>query len=208
MLDIKISDSEWNSARKHAVWSGAFKPERKPRAGATFCTKFDPALLVKLAKYFEGPGVLQGYAYGEKILNLCGGLQLSVLDNVDRLQKARTITVDFILSIDAELSAHEQDLPPDEERCWCRERDTMRRCMLRRDHKADGNSARCEFTRDGSLGRTTVFEMVNNFTGDDIKKLSGLDDTRVLKGRDNFNFTKRIVDELTLLVWMPGRPST
>ena len=35
VLDIKISDAEWNNARKHAVWPGAFKPERKPRAGAT-----------------------------------------------------------------------------------------------------------------------------------------------------------------------------
>ena len=196
VLDIKISDAEWNNARKHAVWPGAFKPERKPRAGATFRSKVDPALLTKLAKFFEGPGVLQRYAYGEKILNLCGGLQLSALDNVDRLQKARTITVKFILSIDAELSAYEHDLPPDEERCRCCERDTMRRCMLRREHKADGSCTCCKFTPDGSLGRTTVLAMVNNFTGDDIKKLSGLDDTRVMKGRDNFNRAKRIVDEL------------
>ena len=74
MLDIKISDSEWNSARKHAVWPGAIKPERKPRAGVIFCSKVDPALLAKLAKYFEGPGVLQRYAYGGKF-SICEALK-------------------------------------------------------------------------------------------------------------------------------------
>ena len=38
--------------------------------------------------------------------------------------------------------------------------------------------------------------MVNSFTGNDIKKLSGLDDTRVLKGKENFDRGKRIVNEL------------
>ena len=37
---------------------------------------------------------------------------------------------------------------------------------------------------------------MKTYTGNDIKKLSGLDDTRILKGRDNFDQAKRVVGEL------------
>jgi hypothetical protein len=68
--------------------------------------------------------------------------------------------------------------------------------MKRRGHEGGGTDQICRFTADGSLRRTTVIAWVKTLTGDDIKKLSGLDDIRVLKGRDNFIRARWAVDEL------------
>ena len=68
--------------------------------------------------------------------------------------------------------------------------------MCKRGHKEGENASQCKFTPDSSLCRTTVWNLVKTYTGNDIKKLSGLDNTRILKGRDNFDRAKRVVGEL------------
>ena len=198
VLRITITDKEWNKAKKHARYPGPYKAAKKTAAEAVFKSKVDDRLLQKFCRFLEGPGVLQRYAFGEAIIELCGGSAHVAIDNVDRLQDARTLTSKFLLSVDAEVMAEGRDeLLPDENRCRCVEKDTLRRCMHQRGHKeAEGGEQRCKFTPDGSLGRTTVLALVNTFTGNDIKKLSGLDDTRVLKGRDNFERARRVAKEL------------
>ena len=48
----------------------------------------------------------------------------------------------------------------------------------------------------GSMSLTTAQKLVSTLTGGDIKRLSGLDDTKVLKGRENFLRLRRLAKSL------------
>ena len=104
VLKTLISRDEWTDAKKHFHHPGPFMEEPKIEADHVSRSKVNHELIVRMAQFFEGPGRLQRYAFGQKVIELCRGVSLTVLDNVDRLQKARTIAVKFILAIDAELS--------------------------------------------------------------------------------------------------------
>ena len=50
---------------------------------------------------------------------------------------------------------------------------------------ASGHGHNCEFTPKGSMSK-----LIKSLTGSEIKKLSGLDNAKVLKGQDNFKRTR------------------
>ena len=124
--------------RKHAIYSGPFMSEQKSQAGHTNRFKSNPEVLTKLAHFLEGSEVLQSYAYGERITLLFGKLTLSALDNVDYLQKAWAITVEFIPSIDAKMLINLDDYQSCEtERCWYIVRNLIKICIIEQGHKED-----------------------------------------------------------------------
>jgi hypothetical protein len=63
-----------------------------------------------------------------------------------------------------------------------------------------GHASQCRFTPKGSLSQSTVTKLVKTLTGGEIKRLAGIDDAKVLKGRYNFDrmrdLTKSIVDDI------------
>jgi hypothetical protein len=48
------------------------------------------------------------------------------------------------------------------------------------------HEGRCKFTPKGSICMSTATELIQSLTANDIKRLAGLDDVKVLKGRENF----------------------
>lgn len=149
--------------------------------------------LQRLLLFLDQPGMLQKVAFGQKVQPLFGDDNYVQLDATARLQKACKIAVQFILALveEALLGSNVLD---DNERCTCTERDSFRRCMLRKGHKEEDRS-RCKFTPKGSLSIRTVEELIKDITMDDIKRLSGLDDTRVECGRENFQEMRDLTDE-------------
>lgn len=73
------------------------------------------------------------------------------------------------------------EVPTDEERCCCIEKDTLRCCQRRKGHKQDGSYPKRSFTPNVSLSRMTVLALVKLLTGEDIKRLSGIDDVPIFK---------------------------
>ena len=63
----------------------------------------------------------------------------------------------------------------------------MRRCMKER-----GHAGSCSYTPVGSISVNTAMKLIESMTSGDLKRLSGLDDTKVLKGRDNFERMRTI----------------
>ena len=191
LINANISEYEWNKARIHARWPGPLKKEPKIERSRQRI----PATLIKRFLHFlEQPGNLQRYAFGTRLLAITKGKGVRELESIDCLKKVQQLAVDFILSMDSELVATEEvgDLPVDTCRCAKLERDTHRRCMLQRNH--DGIN--CKFTAKGSMSRTTAIKLVKTLTGGEIKKLSGLDDAKVLKGRDNFQSMRDLTEIL------------
>jgi hypothetical protein len=149
-------------------------------------------LLQGLLEFLEAPGNIQRYAFGSQLRQVLGGSDTVELDNVSRLKKLDKLTGDFIMGLCSEMEAiMADDLPLSECRCQKTERGTFRRCMQERGH--DG---KCAFTPKGSISATTVRELISCLTAGDIKSLSGLDDVRVLKGRNNFKSLREIAKEV------------
>jgi hypothetical protein len=97
----------------------------------------------------------------------------------------------IFLEIDQHLDSY-QTLPDDHRRCKKKDKGkNPRRCMNEMAH--DG---KCQFTPKGSISYTTSLALAKELTGPEIRKLAGLDDVKVLKGRDNWIRTKGIVDEV------------
>ena len=192
-IGISINKTEWTKARVHARWPGALKPAQKVKI---FRQRVSTQLLQSFLVFLENPGNLQRYAYGTKLLNLAEGSSGSrtvEIDKVDRLKKIEDLTVEYILALDADLNGAGDcdDEEMGDQRCACREKVSLRRCRLK-----EGHEKKHRYTAKGSLSVSTVRNLVKTMTGEDIKRLSGLDDTKVLKGRDNFKRMRRLVDEL------------
>ena len=192
MIGYLINEFEWKKARLHAKWPGALKQTPKVKA---FRQRVSTLKLQRLLHHLEAPGNLQRYAYGTKLLQLAEGTDASAtvnIDKVDRLKKTIDLTVEYIMSLEADMmDGFGEEEIQEEERCACRERDTYRRCRLK-----DKHQGKHKFTGKGSLSVTAVRNLVKTLTGDDIKRLSGLDDTKVLKGRENFNRMRRLSEEI------------
>jgi hypothetical protein len=98
------------------------------------------------------------------------------------MKKLGRMTAEFIVYLSGEFDASvEGELPQDEDRCTKLERNHCRRRRLGRAHS--GNH---KYTEEGSISMTTAMELVNTVTVNDIKAVAGLDDLKVLKGRDNW----------------------
>lgn len=192
-IGIKIIPNEWRKARLHALWPGTLKPAPKTK---TFRQRVSTDQLQFLLNFLDSPGNLQRYAFGSKLLNVAEGTSGSKtveIDRVDRLKKVEKISVEYIMGLDAQMNGAAVDNQEDlgDNRCTCCEALTKRQCRLKHGHV--GNH---KYTASSSLSVTTVRNLVKSLTGDEIKRLSGLDDTKVLKGRDNFRRMKTLAGQL------------
>ena len=128
------------------------------------------------------------------MLDLFGGSKITEISSVDRLEKLPKLSARFIMSLDEELQ-HVGELPPDEFRCRTIEEHSFRRCMHNCQHEG-----KCKFTDKSSISMTTAMKLIDSLTNEDIKKLSGLDDIKVLKGRDNWILMRELSEEFAASV--------
>jgi hypothetical protein len=68
-----------------------------------------------------------------------------------------------------------------------------RRCFCNKEGHA-GN--KCKFTLPGSILLSKAKDLIKVLTGNDIKKLSGLDDVKTEKGRENFIQLRKLIEKL------------
>jgi hypothetical protein len=189
LLELNISRQEWWRIGVHTRYPGAFKPVEKEKR---FCCRVDSDILRKLVSFLNSPGNLQQYAFWTQVREILGGTDSVHLGNVSRLKNLDKFVGDFIMSVIGEMDAMlTQNLPKMENHCICLERHSMRRCMKDRKH-----SGKCHFTPKGSVSASTIRDLIQSFTAGDIKSLSGLDDVRVLKGRDNFKSLREIAKKV------------
>jgi hypothetical protein len=190
--DLKLTSTEWSNIKIHALWPGPMKPVEQPEI---FRCRVPQAALMALLRHIDSPGVSQKYAFGNKVLALGNGRETLELDNVSLRAKVDDVVADYLgqifLEIDQHLDSY-QTLPDDHRRCKKKDKGkNPRRCMNEMAH--DG---KCQFTPKGSISYTTSLALAKELTGPEIRKLAGLDDVKVLKGRDNWIRTKGIVDEV------------
>ena len=186
-LGFNVSDNEWHETRVHAKYPGPGKPVIKT---TIFRNRVDQRLLKDLLWFLESPGNLQQFAFGSKMIALRGGKQTLEVDSVARQKKLNRLAADFIAVVHGEMTAmaaSDQEIPESQERCVCMEKFTMRRCMKER-----GHAGSCSYTPVGSISVNTAMKLIESMTSGDLKRLSGLDDTKVLKGRDNFERMRTI----------------
>jgi hypothetical protein len=67
-----------------------------------------------------------------------------------------------------------------------------RRCSCKKDHAG----SKCKFTLPGSISLSKAKDLIKVLTGNDIKKLSGLDDVKTEKGRENFIQLRKLIEKL------------
>jgi hypothetical protein len=186
VFGISITHDEWHKINVHAIYPGPFvEATRKPFSRR----KVKTDVLVKLLQYLDLPGNLQKYAVGRKIVAICHETSFAELDNVARSKKLTRLAAEYVCSLSAELdniNLSQSDpavnnLPESDKRCQHIEDSTFRRCMCPRGHTEDH-----KFTPKGSICLTTAMELIQSMTFSEIKRLTGLDDIKVSKGRENF----------------------
>ena len=157
--------------------------------------KVKPEILEKLLAFLNSPGNLQQYAFGRQVREIMNSRECVELGKVSRLQNLESLTEKFVKGIMSELDARGSlDLPDDNKRCQKLDpHGSMRQCMKGRVH--DG---RCNFTPNTSISAITIKQLIKSLTSGDVKSLSGLDDVRVVKGRDNFASLREISKEISL----------
>jgi hypothetical protein len=191
-VNVYTNKAEWNKTKIHAHFPGPLKPVKKTLIQRL---KVSKELLVKLLAFLESSGNLQRAAFGRQVKDLLDGLHTIEMDNMSRLKKLNKLVADYLTIVLAELelitTKKGEDVPPDESRCKKLDQKTPRRCMKSRSH--DGE---CAFTPKGSICADTVRALVDSLTVGDIKSLSGLDDVKVLKGRDNFARLREIAKQV------------
>jgi hypothetical protein len=194
-LGIYTNKFEWRKCRIHAHHPGPLKSVRKPLIQRLRIPK---KLLHNLLNFLNDPGNLQRSAFGTQLRVLLDGRETCELDNVSRLKKLDKLLCDFITYILSEIevltSKDGKEIPEDNHRCnKLDQKAKFLRCMKGRKHEGA-----CEFTATASISPSTVRTLVDSLTAGDIKSLSGLDDVKVLKGRDNFirlrNFAKQVCE--------------
>ena len=102
------------------------------------------------------------------------------------LKKLDKLLCDFSTYILSEIevltSKDGKEIPDNNHRCTkLDQKAKFLRCMKGRKHEG-----KCEFTATASISPNTVCTLVDSLTAGDIKSISGLDDVKVLRGRDNF----------------------
>jgi hypothetical protein len=188
-LDLHIPYNEWWRIRVHSKYPGPFNPVEKEQIHRM---RVDQELLHKLLQFLDEPGNIQRCAYGSQLRELLCGEETVEMDNVSRLKKIDKLTEDFINGLCSEMEASMAgNHSATECRCQSQERATFRRCMQDRGHEG-----KCKFTPKTSISATTVRALIASLTAGDIKSLSGLDDVRVLKGKDNFEALRVIAKGL------------
>ena len=190
VIGKKISHNEWNKINIHRRYPGPYESVIKPKV---YRQKIRSVHLQRLLTFLHQPGYLQRVAFGNKVQEVMDGADHRFLDNIARAVSLQKITIDFLQTLDQEAS-YQGDLLSSETRCQCIERKTFRRCLHPRDHKADGTHKRCKFTSVGSLSVSTIENYVKSLTSGQIKALSGLDDTKEVKGRKSFEHLRILTE--------------
>ena len=188
-LDMKqkINDTEWKEIGIHAKYPGPLQPVPKTQI---FRSRVPQAILLKLLRFLEDPGNLQKFAFGTMAREILGGTDFVQLDRVDMMQKLQTLATKFIMGLISEMENMESQLPH-EERCEEVNRNTFCRCRKKR-----GHAGNCKWTPKGSICETTAKNLIASLTGNEMKALCGLDDTKVEKGRDNFIALRDMADTI------------
>jgi hypothetical protein len=186
-LNIHINRQEWKLIHVHAKFPGAFEPvEKQP----IHRMRLDKEILKTLIQFLDSPGNLQKYAFGSQLWTILSETATVHLDNVARMKKIEKLSSDFIFSLKGELDLLESSDQLPEDRCKKMEPATFRRCAREKNH--EGN---CKFAQQGSISSSTVQYLIYSLMSGDIKSLSGLDDVKVQKVRDNFICLQEIAEE-------------
>jgi hypothetical protein len=191
-LNTYICKNEWRLCQIHAKYPGILQPVKKEPIQRL---RVDPAVQKKFIDFLQAPGHLQRSAYGQQLQEVLGGLDTVVIDKVNICQNVTKLTFQYLNTIFDELE-HEttpngEPIAPEEERCRCfHQKVALVRCMRKKGHEG-----RCAFTPKGAISESTIWMLAKSLTAGNLKSLSGLDDTKVLKGRDNFHCLRRIVNE-------------
>ena len=175
-FEIQISGREYTKSQIHARWPGALHPVPEIE---THRLRVKGDNIVALLDCLSTGGKLQRTAFGVKVVEILGGQDYVTIENIERNMKIRKIAAEFVLSLCDESEQIVAGVVEEGTvRCQKLERDTFRRCLCHGNH--DG---RCKFVAPGSMSAMTkAAELVKLFTGNDIKKLSGLDDIKTEKG--------------------------
>ena len=188
VVGIKIPSDEWNNIRKHQRSPGAFKilTRSKPIISRA---RIPESIIKKLLYLLEQPMNLQKHAFGSKLLAICDGMKSVELAAVARAKPMLDLVKSFIMALDSEAGC--KCTVPDEDRCTKLEDNTMRRCM-----KTAGHGGKHKYTTKGSICARTVEDLVGTLTTDEIRRFTGLDDIKILKGNDNFKRMRELTEKL------------
>ena len=185
VFGISLSNREYNRIRKHAVFPGPFKESPEMQV---FRCRIESRVLEALLEFLDSPTSVQKYAFGTLVREVLGGMGTVELASVDRNMKVSNLAAKFIVAICDD--AHDEDLPNSQDRCQHVEQKTLRCCRCTKGHEG-----KHDFTPKGSISFNTAKAIIKELTNGDLKRLSGLDDVKVTKGRDNMNRLRRIADE-------------
>ena len=189
-LNCRISHREWHNIGIHARYPGPFVPVHRKKS---FKNRVDSQVLLKLLHFLDSPGNLQKYAFGTQVLQILDGSQSVTAACVNRNQKIETLAIKFIRALSDEMVGIASEvLPPSEDRCQQLEERTLRRCVKHR-----GHCGKCAYRHKAvsPISLTTAKKLISALTAGEVKKLTGLDDVKVFKGRDNFQKQRKLVEK-------------
>jgi hypothetical protein len=186
---IKIGDKEMRKIKLHSRYPGKMKPALEAEV---FRRRIPGSTLTALMHSLESGGKLQRNAFGTKLIEILGGHGNVTIENIERSQKVSRLAASFVIELFDEASEIEKgNLVVPADRCIKLERDSYRRCL-----HVSGHGGNCMFTPKGSISMTKASELIKLLTGEDVKKLSGLDDVKVEQGRENFAAMREYIDQL------------
>ena len=186
-LGFNISEKEWNLVRIHARYPGPF--QSAPRTEIFRC-RVNTNILTAMLQFLDDSENTQRLAFGETVRSIFNDGEVKKLDKVSLIQSVRATAVKFVVALGEELeSVSQEEQFPD--RCTKVEADSFRRCS-----RKTGHTGRCAFTNKSSISLTTATDLVSSLSNDELKQLSGLDNTKMLQGRDNFIRIRKLIDDL------------
>jgi hypothetical protein len=153
----------------------------------------DPKVLLGLFRLLSDPNSLQRHAFGQKFVEIFGGKDFVVIDRIESNERASKLAAKLVVSLldESEILTN-GDLPESHLRCQTLERDSFRRCLSERNHPGK----KCRFTPKDGCSMTKATQLIKMLTGGELKQLTGLDDIKVERGRDNFIRIRKLIDQL------------
>jgi hypothetical protein len=187
---VRLSNREFSNIRTHAQYPGPWEPVEKAEI---FRNRLSTSTILAFLHLLGDPNSLQRLAFGQKCVEVLGGRSFVTIDRVETSIPIRTIAARFVVSLFDEASAvlEGESIPESHLRCQKIERDSFRRCLSCRNHT--GN---CRFTSKDGCSMTTARKVVSILSGGELKSLSGLDDIKVVQGRENFIRMRSLIDKL------------
>lgn len=190
VIGSKISNREYSNIQSHARGVGAWEPVERVKG---FKNRMNPRVILGLFHLLSDPNSLQRHAFGQKFVETFGGRDFVMMDRIETNEKASTLAAKFVVSLFDEGDALANgDIPESHLRCQKIERYTFRRCLCQRDH----TEKKCQFTQKNGCSMRFATDLIKTLTGGELKQLTGLDDIKVERGRDNFIRIRRLIDQL------------